>query len=61
MTSVLLNGEKFKDMIPSIADFGLATKVGMPSTNQGMVGGQTGLYPIQPDYYRAPEAILGCG
>lgn len=24
-------------------------------------GDQTGIYPIQPDHYRAPEVILGCG
>ena len=34
---------------PIIADFGLA------------VGGDFGAQPIQPDAYRAPEVILGCG
>ncbi|PKY00270.1 protein kinase [Aspergillus campestris IBT 28561] len=56
-----LDWREIKNMIPSIADFGLATKLGTPSTKQGMVGEQVGVYPIQPDYYRAPEVILGCG
>ena len=39
--------------IPKIVDFGLSTK--LDSEN-----GQD-FYPIQPDHYRAPEVILGCG
>ena len=48
-------------MFPQIVDFGLATRLDKPSTHNGMVGEQLGIYPIQPDYYRAPEVILGCG
>ncbi|THC89084.1 hypothetical protein EYZ11_011473 [Aspergillus tanneri] len=38
--------------IPKIVDFGLATRLGCDDW---------GIYPIQPDHYRAPEVILGCG
>ncbi|KAH8424753.1 uncharacterized protein LDX57_002496 [Aspergillus melleus] len=48
-------------MIPKLADFGLATRLDKPSTSGGMIGKQIGIHPIQPDYYRAPEVILGCG
>ncbi|PYI04873.1 protein kinase, partial [Aspergillus sclerotiicarbonarius CBS 121057] len=56
-----LDGREIKNMVPKVADFGLATKLDKPSTRDGMVGEQLGVYPIQPDYYRAPEVILGCG
>jgi serine/threonine protein kinase len=56
-----LNGREIKNMVPKIADFGLATRLDKPSTRNGMVGEQVGIYPIQPDHYRAPEVILGCG
>ncbi|KAK2800039.1 hypothetical protein FQN50_008278 [Emmonsiellopsis sp. PD_5] len=39
--------------LPKIADFGLAARL----DNEGDLG----VYPIQPDHYRAPEVILGCG
>ncbi|RAL01113.1 protein kinase [Aspergillus ibericus CBS 121593] len=39
--------------IPKIVDFGLAAKLCLDS--------DYGIYPIQPDHYRAPEVILGCG
>ncbi|EGC45498.1 protein kinase [Histoplasma capsulatum var. duboisii H88] len=39
--------------IPKIVDFGLSTR--LPCQND------RGIYPIQPDHYRAPEVILGCG
>ncbi|GKZ26310.1 hypothetical protein AbraIFM66951_002258 [Aspergillus brasiliensis] len=39
--------------IPKIVDFGLATKFDTDDA--------CGIYPIQPDHYRAPEVILGCG
>lgn len=61
MTLVLLTGENSKNMIPKIADFGLATRLDKPSTRDRMIEEQLGIYPIQPDYYRAPEVILGCG
>ncbi|RHZ60663.1 hypothetical protein CDV55_105267 [Aspergillus turcosus] len=38
--------------IPKIVDFGLATRLDCDDW---------GIYPIQPDHYRAPEVILGCG
>lgn len=56
-----LNAREIKNMIPKIVDFGLATRLDKPSTRDGMVGEQLGIYPIQPDFYRAPEVILGCG
>lgn len=56
-----LDGREIKNMVPKIADFGLATRLDRPSTRFGMVAEQLGIYPIQPDYYRAPEVILGCG
>ncbi|KAJ5405446.1 hypothetical protein N7465_006730 [Penicillium sp. CMV-2018d] len=56
-----LNGREIKNMVPKIADFGLAARLDKPSTRNGMVGEQLGIYPIQPDHYRAPEVILGCG
>ncbi|OOF97048.1 hypothetical protein ASPCADRAFT_514091 [Aspergillus carbonarius ITEM 5010] len=56
-----LNAREIKNMIPKIADFGLAIRLNKPSAQNGMVGEQLGIYPIQPDHYRAPEVILGCG
>ena len=56
-----LDGREIKNMVPKIADFGLATRLDKPCTWDGMGGEQLGIYPIQPDYYRAPEVILGCG
>ncbi|KAK2792642.1 hypothetical protein FQN51_001614 [Onygenales sp. PD_10] len=56
-----LDWRKIKNMVPKIADFGLATRLDNLSTQGGMVGEQLGIYPIQPDYYRAPEVVLGCG
>ena len=56
-----LDASKIKNMIPKLVDFGLATRLDQPPTRDGMVGQQLGIYPIQPDYYRAPEMILGCG
>ncbi|QSS55585.1 protein kinase [Histoplasma capsulatum var. duboisii H88] len=56
-----LDVRDIKNMVPKIVDFGLAAKLDKPSTRNGVVGEQLGIYPIQPDYYRAPEVILGCG
>ncbi|KAK2855699.1 hypothetical protein FQN49_004934 [Arthroderma sp. PD_2] len=39
--------------IPKIVDFGLSTRLNCED--------DWGIYPIQPDHYRAPEVILGCG
>ncbi|GES59032.1 protein kinase [Aspergillus terreus] len=56
-----LDAREIKNMVPKIADFGLATRLDQPLPRDGMVGEHLGIYPIQPDYYRAPEVILGCG
>lgn len=56
-----LNAREIKNMIPKIADFGLATTLNKSSIRNEIIGEQLGIYPIQPDYYRAPEVILGCG
>jgi serine/threonine protein kinase len=56
-----LDGREIKNMVPKIVDFGLATRLDDPSAQPGRVVEQLGIYPIQPDYYRAPEVILGCG
>ncbi|KAL4894936.1 kinase-like domain-containing protein [Aspergillus ambiguus] len=56
-----LNGRDMKYVIPKIADFGLATRLDKSDTRDEVVGKQLGIYPIQPDFYRAPEIILGCG
>lgn len=39
--------------IPQIVDFGPSTRLDEEDLH--------GVYPIQPDHYRAPEVILGCG
>lgn len=44
---------KLKGIIPKIVDFGLSTRLECDD--------DWGIYPIQPDHYRAPEVILGCG
>ncbi|KAJ6130061.1 kinase domain protein [Penicillium capsulatum] len=46
-----LDRKSLKHMVPKIADFGLATKL----------NNEVGIHIIQPDHYRAPEVILGCG
>lgn len=56
-----LDAREIKNMVPKMTDFGLATRLDQPSTRDGMAGEHLGIYPIQPDYYRAPEVILGCG
>lgn len=53
-----LDSSKLGNIYPQITDFGAATLLG----NDGHDGTvQLGIRPIQPDYYRAPEVILGCG
>lgn len=49
-----------KNVIPKIADFGLSTRLRDNSSNEENGGEKAGIYPIQPDHYRAPEVILGC-
>lgn len=44
-------------IIPKIVDFGLATRVEKGENGQDKVC----IHIIQPDHYRAPEVILGCG
>ncbi|KAM5433522.1 hypothetical protein MferCBS31731_007028 [Microsporum ferrugineum] len=56
-----LDVKDIKNMFPRIADFGLAIRLDQQSTRNGVVGEHLGIYPIQPDHYRAPEVILGCG
>ncbi|KAH1426637.1 hypothetical protein KXX32_006082 [Aspergillus fumigatus] len=56
-----LDRRDIKNLIPKIADFGLATRLDKLDSQDGVVGKQLGIYPIQPDFYRAPEVILGCG
>lgn len=56
-----LDGRDIKNLIPKIADFGLATRLDKLDSQDGVVEKQLGIYPIQPDFYRAPEVILGCG
>ncbi|KAL3444933.1 kinase-like domain-containing protein [Aspergillus insuetus] len=56
-----LDGREIKNMIPILVDFGLGTRLDKPCTRTTTVGEQLGVYPIQPDQYRAPEVILGCG
>ena len=41
-----------RNILPKIVVFGGATRL---REDEG------GIYPIQPDHYRAPEVILGCG
>lgn len=40
-------------ILPKIVDFGGSIKFDREE--------EWGIYPIQPDHYRAPEVILGCG
>ncbi|KAJ6120389.1 hypothetical protein N7523_004669 [Penicillium sp. IBT 18751x] len=56
-----LDGRELKNMIPKIADFGLAARLDKPCARNGISGEQLGIYPIQTDYHRAPEVIPGCG
>lgn len=53
-----LDPSKLGNIYPQITDFGASTLLGDDSNNEAT---QLGTRPIQPDYYRAPEVILGCG
>ncbi|KAE8154409.1 kinase-like domain-containing protein [Aspergillus avenaceus] len=46
------------NMYPQITDFGAATLLGNSKANDTV---ELGTRPIQPDYYHAPEVVLGCG
>ncbi|QKX61152.1 uncharacterized protein TRUGW13939_08299 [Talaromyces rugulosus] len=52
-----LDWRELRKMIPKIADFGLASRL----HSEMETGEEVGIYPIQPDPYRAPEVVLGCG
>lgn len=56
-----LDWRELRKMLPKIVDFGLATRLdGNAPEGKGRKE-EIGLHPIQPDQYRAPEVILGCG
>lgn len=42
-----------RNIIPKIVDFGASIRFDDAD--------ERGIHPIQPDHYRAPEVILGCG
>jgi serine/threonine protein kinase len=57
-----LDWRELRKMIPKIADFGLASRLDSDLPGGEMEKGEeVGIYPIQPDHYRAPEVVLGCG
>lgn len=56
-----LNWRELRNMFPKIVDFGLAVHLSSDSPEGEKSSRHVGLHPIQPDHYRAPEAILGCG
>ncbi|KAL4940228.1 hypothetical protein BDV06DRAFT_197124 [Aspergillus oleicola] len=56
-----IKANEVKNFVPKISDFGLATLLDDPSPHDGVTTKQMGIYPIQPDHYRAPEVVLGCG
>lgn len=56
-----LDWRELKNMVPKIADFGLATLLDSRHPEGKAREAEVGIYPIQPDHYRAPEVILGCG
>ncbi|BDD55160.1 hypothetical protein MAP00_000707 [Monascus purpureus] len=53
-----LDSSGLGNMYPQITDFGAATLLGN-NRHDGTV--RLGTRPIQPDHYRAPEVVLGCG
>lgn len=53
-----LDASKLGNMYPQITDFSAATFL---DNNRQDTSVQLGIRPIQPDYYRAPEVVLGCG
>ncbi|GMG15996.1 unnamed protein product [Aspergillus oryzae] len=44
---------QLRNIIPKIVDFGHCARLDSDD--------DWGIYPIQPDHYRAPEVVLGCG
>jgi hypothetical protein len=53
-----LDSSGLGNMYSQITDFVAATLLG-EDKHDGSI--QLGTRPIQPDYYRAPEVVLGCG
>lgn len=53
-----LDPSKLGNIYPQITDFGASALFDDDNNNDAT---QLGTRPIQPDYYRAPEVILGCG
>lgn len=49
-----LDWRELKRMVHKITDFGMGARL-----DSGK--GEFGINPIQPDHYRAPEVIVGCG
>lgn len=56
-----LDWRELKNMVPKIADFGLGTRLDSEYQDGKARRREVGIHPIQPDHYRAPEVILGCG
>lgn len=56
-----LDWRDLKKILPKIADFGLATRLDSNNMEGKERKSEMGIHPIQPDRYRAPEVILGCG
>lgn len=54
-----LDPTKLGNIYPQITDFGASAL--LSDDNNSNDATQLGTHPIQPDYYRAPEVILGCG
>lgn len=53
-----LDASKLGRMYPQITDFSAAVVLGNNKHDNYV---QLGTHPIQPDNYRAPEVVLGCG
>lgn len=53
-----LDLNRLGSIYPQITDFGSAIIL---DNNKDDDSVQLGIRPIQPDYYRAPEVVLGCG
>lgn len=56
-----LDWRALKNMFPKIVDYGLATWLNDDNRERKTGKREVGIHPIQPDHYRAPEVILGCG
>lgn len=56
-----LDWKDLKNVVSKIADFGLSKRLDSAEPGSESTGTEIGISPIQPDHYRAPEVILGCG